>query len=125
MLVDPIKQINKYGAAVAQATRGEILQESSWASVPVGHVLVITKLGMYGAVTATFGLYKGRKVISEEGTILDATAFASWDLVPSVNLVVMGGEALKCWMTDSAADPLGITFAILGKLFAADELRRR
>ena len=110
---------------MAQATRGEILQESSWASVPFGYVLVINKLGMYGAVTATFGPYIGRKVISEEGTILDATAFASWDLVPSVNLVVPGGQSLKCWMTDSAADPLGIKFAVLGKLISIAEMRRR
>jgi len=105
--------------------RGEILQESSWAQVPAGQVLVVQKLGMYGAVTATFGLYKGREIISEESTILDATTFASWDLVPVMNLVVLGGESLKCWMTDSAADPLGITFAVIGKLFKASELRRR
>lgn len=117
--------MNLYGAAVAQNVRGEILQESSWASVPLGYVLVISKLGMYGAVTATFGLYQGRKVISEEGTILDATAFASWDLVPVVNIVVQGGQSLKCWMTDSGADPLGITFAVLGKLISLAELRRR
>lgn len=124
-MVDPIKQINVYGAAVAQSVRGEILQESSWATVPAGMVLVIQKLGMYGAVTATYGLYKGRTIISEEGTILDATAFASWDLVPVVNLTLRGGESLKCWMTDSAADPAGITFAVLGKLFSLSELVRR
>lgn len=121
----PIKQINLYGAAAAQAVRTEILQESSWAEVPIGHVLVISKLGMYGAVTGTFGLYKGREVVSEEGTILDATAFASWDLVPVMNLVIVGGQKLKCWLTDSTADPLGITFAVLGKLFKVSELMRR
>lgn len=124
-LVDPIRQINLYGAAVAQNIRGEILQESSWAQVPAGYILVIQKLGMYGAVTATFGMYNGRSVVTEEGSILDATAFASWDLVPTVNIVVPGGSSLKCWMTDSAADPLGITFAVLGKLYKVSELRRR
>lgn len=123
--MDPIRQINRYGAAVAQAVRTEILQESSWAQVPAGYVLIIQKMGMYGAVTATFGMYNGRKVVTEEGSILDATSFASWDLVPTVNIVVPGGSALKCWMTDSAADPLGITFAILGKLYSVAELGRR
>lgn len=122
-----LRVISTYGAAVAQSTREEILQNvADWASPGIDEVVVIQKMGIYGAVTATFGLYKSRSVISEEGTACDATAFGSnWDQVPVVNLVLKGGEKLKCFMTDSAADPAGITFAILGRVYKISELRRR
>lgn len=122
-----LRVISTYGAAVAQNAREEILQNvADWASPGIDEVVVITKLGIYAAVTATFGLYKSRSVISEEGTAADGTAFGgNWDNVPTVNLVLKGGEKLKMFMTDSAADPLGITIAILGKIFKISELRRR
>ena len=122
-----LRVISTYGAAIAQSTRAEILQNiADWASPGIDEVVVIQKMGIYGATTATFGLYKSRAVISEEGTACDATAFGSnWDQVPVVNLVLKGGQKLKCFMTDSAVDPLGITFAILGKVFKLSELRGR
>lgn len=122
-----LRVISTYGAAVAQDAREEILQNvADWASPGIDEVVVIQKMGVYGAVTATIGLYKSRAVISEEGTALDATTFGSnWDQVPVVNLVLSGGQKLKCFMTDSAADPLGVTFAILGRVFKLSELTRR
>lgn len=122
-----MRVISTYGAAVAQATREEILQNvADWASPGLDEIVVIQKLGIYGATTATFGLYKSRSVISEEGTACDATTFGSnWDQVPVVNLVLKGGQKLKLFMTDSTADPAGITIAILGKVFKLRELIRR
>ncbi len=122
-----LRVISTYGAAVAQSTREEILQNvADWASPGIDEVVVIQKMGIYGAVTATFGLYKSRGVISEEGSECDDTTFGNdWKKVPTVNLVLRGGEKLKCFMIDSAADPLGLKFAILGKVFKLSELRRR
>ena len=122
-----LRVISTYGEAVAQDARAEILQNiADWASPGIDEVVIIQKMGIYGAVTATFGLYKSRAVISEEGSACDATTFGSnWDQVPTVNLVLKGGQKLKCFMTDSAADPLGLTFAILGKVFKLSELTRR
>lgn len=122
-----LRVISTYGALVAQDAREEILQNvADWASPGLDEVVVIKKMGIYGAVTALFGLYKSRTVISEEGTQCDGTAFGgNWDNVPTVNLVLKGGQKLKLFMTDSAADPLGITLAILGKVFRISELRRR
>ena len=122
-----LRVISTYGSAVAQAAREEILQNvADWASPGIDELVVIQKLGIYCAVTATFGLYKSRAVISEEGTAGDGTAFGgNWDNVPTVNLVLKGGQKLKCFMTDSAADPLGITFAIMGKVYKISELRRQ
>lgn len=122
-----LRIISTYGAAVAQDAREEILQNvADWASPGIDEIVVLKKLGIYGAVTATFGLYKSRSVISEEGTECDATAFGNdWDALPDVNLVLKGGEKLKMFMTDSAADPAGITIAALGKVFKLSELRRR
>lgn len=122
-----LRVIQAYGAAVAQNAREEILQNvADWASPGIDEIVIIQKLGIYCAVTATFGLYKSRGVISEEGTQGDGTAFGgNWDNVPTVNLVLKGGQKLKCFMTDSAADPAGITFAILGKVIKLSELRRR
>lgn len=122
-----LRVISTYGASVAQDARAEILQNvADWASPGLDEIVVIQKLGIYGAVTATFGLYKSRTVISEEGTECDATTFGNnWDQVPTVNLVLKGGEKLKCFATDSAADPLGLKFAILGKVFKVRELLRR
>lgn len=126
-MLEVLRVISLYGAAVGQAVREEILQNvADWASPGLDEVVVIQKMGIYGATTATFGLYKSRQVVSEEGTICDATAFGNdWSALPNVNLVLKGGEKLKCFMTDSAADPLGLTFAILGKVLKISELRRR
>ena len=126
-MLELLRVISTYGAAVAQNARAEILQNvADWASPGLDEVVVVQKMGIYGATTATFGLYKSRAVISEEGTQCDATAFGgNWDNVPVVNMVLKGGEKLKCFMTDSAADPAGIVFAILGKVIKISELRRR
>jgi hypothetical protein len=117
-MVLPLRDIKAFGAAVAQNAREEILQgEADWAAPAITEVVVIDKLGIYGAVTATFQLQKGRVIISEEGSVCDATAFGNnWDALPDVNMVLRGGEKLKLYMTDSAADPLGITVAVLGKV---------
>lgn len=114
---EPIRDVQTYGAAVAQSTREEILQGSAgWAEAAIDEVVAIKKLGIFGAVTATFGLYKGSSVISEEGSACDATSFGNdWEKVAPVNLVLKPGEKLKCFMTDSAADPAGLTFAVLGR----------
>jgi len=122
-----LRVIHAYGGDVAQDARAEILQNvADWASPGIDELVVIQKMGIYCAVTATFGLYKSRSVISEEGTQGDGTTFGgNWDNVPTVNLVLKGGQKLKCFMTDSAADPLGITFAIMGKVYKISELRRR
>lgn len=122
-----LRIISTFGAAVAQNAREEILQNiADWASPGLDEVVVLQKMGIYGAVTATFGLYKSRSVISEEGTECDATAFGNdWNALPDVNLVLKGGDKLKMWMTDSAADPAGITIAALGKVFKISELMRR
>lgn len=126
-MLELLRVISTYGAAIAQDVRAEILQNvADWASPGLDEVVVIQKMGIYGAVTATFGLYKSRTVLSEEGTECDATTFGNdWSALPNVNLVIKGGEKLKCFMTDSAADPLGLKFAILGKVFKISELRRR
>lgn len=126
-MLEVLRVISTYGAAVAQSVREEILQNvADWASPGIDEVVVIQKLGIYGAVTATFGLYKSRTVISEEGTECDATAFGNdWSALPNVNLVIKGGEKLKLFMTDSAVDPAGITIAALGKILKLSELRRR
>lgn len=115
----PLRDIHTFGAAVAQSTREEILQGyADWASPAGGEAVVIEKMGIYGATTATFGLYKGRNVIAEEGSAADGTAFSNdWEKVPTVNIVLRGGERLKCYMTDSAADPAGLTFAVLGVIY--------
>lgn len=126
-LPELLRVISTYGPLVAQDAREEILQNvADWASPGLDEVVVIKKMGIYGAVTATFGLYKSRAVISEEGTQCDGTTFGgNWDNVPTVNLILKGGEKLKMFMTDSAADPLGITMAIMGKVFKLRELVRR
>lgn len=114
----PLRDIKTFGAAVAQNAREEILQgEADWASPAITEIVVIDKLGIYGATTATFGLYKGRTVVSEEGSACDNTAFGNdWDALPDVGIVMRGGEKLKLYMTDSAADPAGLTIAVLGKV---------
>lgn len=114
----PLRDIKLFGAAVAQNAREEILQgEADWAAPAITEIIVIDKLGIYGAVTATFQLQKGRTLISEEGSICDNTAFGNdWDALPDVGIVLRGGEKLKLYMTDSAADPAGITVAVLGKV---------
>ena len=114
----PLRDIKTFGAAVAQNVREEILQgEADWASPAITEVVVIDKMGIYGATTATFQLQKGRTIISEEGSKCDATAFGNnWDALPDVGVVLKGGEKLKLYMTDSAADPAGLTVAILGKV---------
>lgn len=116
--VYPLRDIQTYGAAVAQNAREEVLAVAAdWASPSIYEVIYIKKLGIYGAVTATFQLQKGRKIISEEGSVCDGTAFGNdWEVVPDVEMVLKGGEKLKCFMTDSAADPAGLTFAVLGKV---------
>jgi len=111
----PIQERKAYGAAVAQNVREDILANAPWARAGGNEVIVISKLGLYGAVTATYGLYKGRAVISEEGTILQATTYDGDELkVPVVNLVLLPNESLRCFMTDSAADPLGIVVVVRG-----------
>jgi len=114
----PLRDIKTFGAAVAQNAREEILQgEADWASPAITEIVVIDKLGLYGAVTATVGMYKGRSVVTEEGSALDATAFGNnWDALPDTAIVLRGGEKLKIYMTDSAADPAGVTVAVLGKV---------
>lgn len=118
--VDPLRDIKVYGAAVAQSVRAEILQgNADWASPAIDEVVIIEKMGFFGAATATMGLYKGRKVISEEGCVLDATSFGNdWEKVASMPIILKGGEKLKLWMTDSAGDPLGITVAVIGKVIS-------
>jgi len=119
--VIPLRDIKTFGAAVAQSVREEILQGAAdWASPAQGEVVVIQKMGFYGATTATMGLYRGRNVVTEEGSALDATAFGNnWDALPDFNMVLKGGEKLKLFMTDSAADPAGVTVAVLGKIIQA------
>jgi len=113
------------GAAVAQSVRAEVFQEADIFQAGGDEVIVIQQLGMYGAVTATFGMYKGRQVITSEGSALDTTSFGgNWDNVPTVNIVLKPNESLRCWMTDSAADPAGIVCAVKGKVYKVSELSR-
>ena len=118
--VDPIRDIKVYGAEVAQSTREEILQGyADWASPATDEIVIIDKMGFFGAVTATMGLYKGRRVIAEEGCVLDATTFGNdWEKVANMPMVIKGGEKVKLWMIDSAVDPEGITVAVLGKVIS-------
>lgn len=118
--VNPLRDIKVYGAAVAQSVRQEILQgNADWASPAMDEVVIIDKMGLFGATTATMGLYKGRNVIAEEGCVLDATTFGNdWEKVASMPIIIKGGEKLKLWMTDSAADPAGITVAVIGKVIS-------
>jgi len=118
--VDPLRDIKTFGAAVAQSTREEILQgNADWASPALGEIVIIEKLGLFGAVTCTIGMYKGRKAITEEGSALDATTFGNdWEKVATFPIVLRGGEKLKLFMTDSAANPAGVTCAVLGKVIS-------
>ena len=116
--VTPLRDIKVYGAAVAQAVREEILQgNADWANPANDEIVLIEKMGLFGATTATIGLYKGRSVIAEEGSALDATSFGNdYEKLAPMKMVLQGGEKLKLWMTDSAADPAGITVVTLGKV---------
>lgn len=119
----PIREIKTVGAAVAQNTREDVLTDEGWARAGGDEVIVISHMGIYGATTATFGLYKGRDIISEEGSACDTTSFGgNWDNVPEVNIVLKPNESLRCFMTDSAADPAGLTFAVKGAAFKLAEL---
>lgn len=104
---------------MAQNVRSDVLTDAPWARAGGNEVIVLSKLGIYGAVTATYGLYKGRKVISEEGTVCQATAFDGDELkVPVANIVLLPNESLRCFMTDSAADPLGLLFVVRGASYS-------
>ncbi len=118
--VIPLRDIKTFGAAVAQNTREEILQgNADWASPAMGEVVIIEKMGIFGATTCTVGIYQGRNVLTEEGSALDATSFGNdWEKVAKFPIVLKGGDKLKCYMTDSAADPAGVTFAVLGKVIS-------
>lgn len=120
---ETLRTVKNYGAAVAQNTREDVLKDADWAHAGGDEVILIEKMGIYGAATATFGLYKGRKVISDEGSECDGTSFAAdWSKVPDVNIVLPPNTDLKCYMTDSAADPAGLVFAVKGYFFAAGEV---
>ena len=119
----PIREIATYGAAVAQSTREDILTNAGWAHAGGDEVIVIEKLGIFGATTATFGLYKGRDIISEEGSACDTTSFGgNWDNVPTVMISLLPNQSLRLFMTDSAADPAGLTLAVKGAAFKVAEL---
>lgn len=122
-----LRDIKVFGALADQSVRTEVLGGASdWAEPALDEVVVIHKMGLYGATTATYGLYKSRHVIAEEGCVLDATTFGDdWSKVSDVDLVLKGGDKLKLWVIDSAVDPLGVTIAVLGKIFNIAELRRR
>lgn len=112
-----------YGAAVAQNAREDVLTDADWAHAGGDEVVVIEKMGIYGAATATYGLYKGREVLSGESTICQNTAFGNTDdELPVVNIVLPPNTSLRCFMTDSAADPAGLTFVVRGAVFKTWEL---
>lgn len=95
------------------------MTDAPWARAGGNEVIVISKLGIYGATTATYGLYKGRKVISEESTACQATAFDGDELkVPAANIVLLPNESLRLFMTDSAADPAGLVVVVRGASYS-------
>lgn len=114
--VVPVSGVKTYGAAVAQSTREEILQgHADWAKAAGREIIIIIKLGLFGAITCTYGLYKGSDVIVEEGSALDGTSFGNeWHKVDHGPITLLPGEELRLYMTDSAADPAGVETAIKG-----------
>lgn len=111
----PIRTVKTYGAAVAQSVREDILRDADWAHSGAQEVIVLEKMGVYGAVTATFGMFLGRKIITDEGSECDGTSFgADWSKVPLVNITLPPNTDLRLFMTDSAADPAGLTVAVKG-----------
>jgi hypothetical protein len=122
-MVVPIIEAATYGAAVGQSVREDVLKDADWAHAGGDEVIVIEKMGIFGAVTATYGMYKGREVLSGEGTACQATAFAGLETtVTFVNIVLPPNTSLRCFMTDSAADPAGLLFVIRGAVFKTWEL---
>lgn len=120
----PFKVIQTYGAAVAQSTREDIFKNTApWAKAAGDEVIVIEKLGFYGAVTATYGLYKGSDVIAEEGNACETTSFGGdWYKVPDAYITLLPGQELRCFMTDSAGDPAGLVVCAKGAKFKVNEL---
>ena len=120
----PFKVVAVYGAAVAQSTREDILKNTApWAHAAGDEVIVIERMGIYGATTATYGLYKGSDVISEEGNACETTSFGGdWYKVPEAYIVLTPNTGLRLFMTDSAADPAGLTIAAKGAKFKVWEL---
>ena len=121
----PFKVVATYGAAVAQNVREDILRNTApWAHAAGDEVIVVEKMGIYGATTATYGLYKGSDVIAEEGNACETTSFGGdWYKVPDAYITLTPGEFLRLFMTDSAADPAGLTIAAKGAKFKVWELR--
>jgi hypothetical protein len=100
-----------------------VLRDADWAHSGGDEVIVIERMGIFGAATATYGMYKGREVLSGEGTVCQATAFAGLEnTLPLVNIVLPPNTSLRAFMTDSAADPLGLLFVVRGAVFKTWEL---
>ena len=121
----PIRAVKAYGAAAAQSVRTEILQaeNAEWAKAEADEVIVLELVGMFGAVTATLGIQRGSEIIVPEGSALDATTFGNdWSKVAKLDLVLLPGQKLYAYVIDSAADPLGVTFAVKGAAFKVGEL---
>jgi len=105
--------------------RTEILQaeNAEFAKAESDEVVVLERLGMFGAVTCTIGIQRGSEIIVPEGSALDATTFGNdWSKVADMNLVLLPGQKLYAYIIDSAADPLGVAFAVKGAAFKVGEL---
>lgn len=106
-----------YGAAVAQNVRSDVLVDCDWARAGGDEIIHIDHMGIYGAVTATYGLYKGRTILSPEATKCQTTAFdGDMSKVSVVSIAILPNETLRLFMTDSAADPAGLDILATGVL---------
>lgn len=114
--VVPVSGVKTVGADTSQSTRTEIFQgKLDYAKAAGREIVIIKKLGLYAAVTGTYGLYKGSDVIVEEGSEFDGTSFGGdWSKVGSRVITLLPGEELRLYYTDSAADPAGVETAVEG-----------